>query len=106
MHDLRRQAAIAAAPPGLHACHTSVIWWKLGAKHDPHVHISIQPVRLFLQLLANNIPGRLRPCIAAQWARLSPLFSSGVRTWRQVSGPLQATLATLLGLGFAAPPHQ
>ena len=100
MAQHRRTAALAVAPPGRHCCTTTVLWWKLGQRHDPGISMVVDQITLFFALWNKHLPPRMRPCLQRQWNRFAPVYAEGIMDWKSVTGTMQATLLTLLGLGF------
>ena len=93
-------AATAASPPGHHSCTSTVIWWRLGRKWDPHISILVTQVRTFLTVLRCHIKPRFRAGLQRQWNRLAPLYATGTYTWVHATGIIQGTMRCLIELGF------
>ncbi len=103
---MRRNACNCLPPAGSQPCTATLIAWRLGAESDPAVVEPVGQAALWMRLWGST-KVQERTSIAAAWrsAHLVVLFV-GVK-WSTVSGPMQATIATLGQLGWApCSPHQ
>ena len=107
LHRMRSLAAMSTGVPRS-SCVTSAIAIGHGEMWDPAVRMRLQQVKAWLRLWCATSRGE-RPRIRRAWActyrRLAQTPTR--RRWRSVVGPMGATIATLLDIGWipAAPDH-
>jgi hypothetical protein len=96
---MRRNACASVVPAGSQACPTSLIAWRLGPEVDPAVREPVRQVSMWMRLWETS-NRRDKEDIRKAWTRAIPRVLLGGVHWGRVTGPLQATVATLGQLGW------
>ena len=104
-HQIRSRRRIALdsmAPVGRRPCATTAIAWRYGESIDLAVKVPVEQAALWQRLWASSKVGD-RKCIRKAWRRNVPKIVTNKVTWRNVHGPMQATMLTLHRLGWKIP---
>ncbi len=100
LRAMRRNAALSVATAGLRPCLASLLAWRLDEDSDPAVREPLKQIQLWRRLWCTT-PEADKADLRKAWRRALPkVLLKGVR-WGSVSGPMQATIATVGQLGWA-----
>ncbi len=100
LRAMRRNAALSVATAGLRPCLASLLAWRLDDDSDPAIREPLKQVQLWRRLWSTT-PDADKADLRKAWRRALPkVLLKGVR-WGSVSGPMQATIATVGQLGWA-----
>ncbi len=100
LRAMRRNAALSVSAAGLRPCLASLLAWRLDEDCDPAVREPLKQVQLWRRLW-DTTPEAERSDLRKAWRRALPkVLLKGVH-WGAVSGPMQATIATLGQVGWA-----
>ena len=96
---MRRSAVLTVARAGVQPCTTTILQWRLGRHRDPAIALPVEQVKMWIRLW-ERASKRQRNEIRLAWARgMHRVLLGGVR-WMKVTGPMQATMAVLGGIGW------
>ncbi len=100
----RRQAVRACPNTGPQPCTTALLHWMLGPGSDPEVQLCRRQAEHWIKTWG-KLNAAHRKEVRRAWKTLLPQTVIGGVEWAKVSGPAQATIATLTGIGWkpAAP---
>ncbi len=97
----RRAAAVCLGNAGWRPCLASLLKLKGSDRHDPEVELMVQQIALWLDLWW-RASSQERHDITEAWRIKRDVLGArpAVGRWRIVAGPMSATIATLLELGW------
>jgi hypothetical protein len=86
---------------GAKPCSTSLLGWRMGANSDPGVQLQTGQFKVWFRLWDEATPVE-RQEIYVAWRHIRGQLEENVssRRWQGVTGPIGATIATLLGRGL------
>ena len=102
VHKMRRMALGVTAMPTRGACITTSLHLCLGVERDPAIQYPLEIIWQWLQLLYDKAFDTRR--YARCWMNTLGMFC-GSANWLKVTGPVSATIATLLEAGWKPDAH-
>jgi hypothetical protein len=99
IQSLRRTAALATGLARKGGCTTALLHWEFGGSADPGLSTPLAQLGAWFDLWTSAAEP-LRARLRRAWLRALPALRPARSRWARVRGPLGATVATLLDLGW------